>query len=165
MDEEVIFLQLAKILRNSFAIWHYRMIWYYDYETTETLISRSNKRFYIRRIDWKVRRSPINFPTKLSWKAKTCGPPSTRMFLSFKYQRRLSSTGELPDLVRIHAYARTRVHAIISRALRKVLHPSRRLALAPAPSCALSRDKYLYREHPLRAIVEFASATLAPINS
>lgn len=122
------------------------IVWYY--ETTETLISRSNKRFYIRRIDWKVRRSPTNFPTKLSWKAKTCGPPSTRMFLSFKYQRGLSSTGELPDLVRIHAYARTRVHAIISRALRKVLHPSRRLALAPAPSRALSRDKYLYTRTP-----------------
>jgi len=87
------------------------------------------------------------------------------MFLSFKYRRELSSTEELPDLVRIHAYALTRVHAIISRVLREVLHPSRRLALVPAPSRALSRDKYLYRGHPLRAIVEFASATLAPINS
>lgn len=46
---------------------------------------------------------------------------------------------------RIHAYSRTRVNAIISRAFRESpLRPSRR---HPRPR---SRDKYLYRAHPLR---------------
>lgn len=46
-------------------------------------------------------------------------------------------------LVRIHAYARTRVHPIISRVLREALHPSRRLALAP--SCSLPRQIFISR--------------------
>lgn len=50
-----------------------------------------------------------------------------------------------PTLLRIHAYARTRVHPIISRALREALHPSCRLALAPAPSCSLPRQIFISR--------------------
>lgn len=101
---------------------------------------------FLRRIDWKAGWSPTNFPTKLFWKAKTCGPSSAKMFLSFKYRRGLSPTGELPDLAHIHAYARTRVHTIISRALREVLHPSRRLALAPGIlSRSLTRQIFISR--------------------
>lgn len=96
------------------------------------------------------------FPQNSSERRRHAGRCRPRCFCLSSSRRGLSSAGELqlPDLAHSCILARTRVNAIISlEPSARALQPSLGGTRSTCPGCSTlgcSRDKYLYRAHPLR---------------